>query len=100
VEGKPQRVHLERAAARGHKAAIAALARVPEVPQEGEYLWEYFLELSLGRGAGPMGSSSLSYRDVEAWCRLMDRRLAPHEVQAVLLIDAAIRDPGELEEDE
>jgi hypothetical protein len=100
VDGAPQRVHLERAAARGHRAAIEALARVPELPEEGEYLWQYFLEVSLGRGAGPMGASGLSYRDVEAWCRLMDRRLAPHEVQALLLLDSAVRDPGELEEDE
>ena len=47
-----------------------------------------------------MGASSMSYQDIEAWCRLMDRRLAPHEVQALLMLDAAIRHPGDLEEDD
>jgi hypothetical protein len=93
-------VHLERAAQRGVASAIAALERVPEVPDEIEYLWGLYHELSLGRGVGAMGANSLSYQDVEAWCRLMDRRIAPHEVQALLLLDAAVRHPGEIEEDE
>lgn len=85
------RVHLERAAAHGKKVAQARLAAVPEIPAEIEYLWDYYSELALGRGSGPMGTSSISYQDVEAWCRLMDRRLAPHEVFGLLLVDAAIR---------
>ena len=100
MNGAPQRVHLERAAARGVTAAIEALEQVPEIPDELTYLWTLYHELSLGRGVGPMGASSMSYQDIEAWCRLMDRRIAPHEVQGLLMLDAAIRHPGDLEEDE
>lgn len=48
----------------------------------------------VGRSGGGMeGLAPLSYQAVEAWARLMDVRLHPWEVDALMELDAAIRCP-------
>lgn len=46
------------------------------------------------------GPAPVTYLDIEAWARLTDRRLEPHEVQALTEIDRAVRYPGPEPEDE
>ncbi len=41
------------------------------------------------------GVAPLSYQEIESWMRLTQIVLAPHEVNALILIDAALRQPDE-----
>lgn len=43
---------------------------VPDVPENGEYLWAWFQELSSGRGNNELGVLPLSWADMDAWARL------------------------------
>lgn len=45
------------------------------------------------------GAAPLSYATIEAWSRLTDTRVEPHEVDALLMLDAAIRHSEEPKED-
>lgn len=49
------------------------------------------------------GLAPLSHAEVGAWARLMDVEPEPHEVEALMILDAAIREPdpggGEAEQE-
>lgn len=93
------RSHLEKAAASGHLGAIADLDG-PGVPDALEYLLDYYEELAFSRGVGWSGMEPLTYSDVLAWCHLMDHFLEPHEVSALMAMDAASRFPGKVERED
>jgi len=101
-EGSTQQAHLEMAARMGHPGAEWAKRQLeePEFPEELAYLWDWHTELSLARGEGFSGAAALTYTDIEAWTRLMDTHPEPHEVQALLILDAAIRHPGDDADDD
>jgi hypothetical protein len=82
-----RRAHLEEAAARGNPHAIAALAG-PEFPEALHYLWERFERLDAMREAGFHGPARFSPPFLDAAGRLLGWRLAPHEVEALMLLDA------------
>jgi len=44
-----------------------------------------------------MGLAPLSYPALAAWARLMDVALEPHEAEALMVLDAVMRCPGESE---
>jgi hypothetical protein len=81
------REHLLRAAERGSKGARAELESAPPIPDDMRYLWGYFQEVSLGRGAGGMGMSGLTWETVHAWMLRMDRHLTPYQIEALLVLD-------------
>jgi hypothetical protein len=88
----PRRVHLQRAAERGDRRAAAALEG-PEYPEEFVYLYRWALEL-LGRsGVGMSGYAPLSYGTIADWVRLTGTEIYPHEVRALLQLDAVLRNP-------
>ena len=101
-EGSTQRAHLEMAARMGHAGAERAKQQLkePPFPEELAYLWEWLMELSLARGEGWSGAAAISYSDIEAWTRLMDTHPEPHDVQALLVLDAAMRNPGDGTDDD
>jgi hypothetical protein len=70
----------------------------PEMPEEVAYLWDYLLELDRARRYGFNGPEGLTYVDLDAWCRLTDRVLEPHEVEALMMLDMALRAPPTEEE--
>lgn len=70
-----------------------ALLSGPECPEELDYLWLWFLEISAGRGEGMNGEASLSYASIDAWSRLTDTEIAPHEVHAIFALDFISRHP-------
>ena len=39
------------------------------------------------------GLAPLGYATVEAWARLMDVEVEPHEVEALMVLDAVMRNP-------
>jgi hypothetical protein len=93
-DGATRRAYLERSAARGNPASIAAL-RGPEYPEELEYLLGWAQQL-LGRsGVGMDGAAPLGYSTVADWSRLAGIDIEPHEVDALMALDAVMRHPAE-----
>ncbi|MBA3891944.1 MAG: hypothetical protein H0X64_15600 [Gemmatimonadaceae bacterium] len=91
-DGVPERVHLERAASMGHRGSREKLARY-ELPEPVEYLLEWFRELAATRRVGMTGTEPLSYADIDAWARQTRRTPTSEEVQALIRLDGASRDP-------
>lgn len=44
---------------------------------------------------GAHGPAPITYQDVDAWARLMDRQPEPYEVDALMKLDSAMRNPGD-----
>jgi hypothetical protein len=87
------RSHLE-VLARHSPVARAALEG-PEGPEALDYLHEWAVSL-LGRsGVGMDGYAPLGYATVAAWAQLMAITVAPHEVEALMMLDAVMRHPGD-----
>lgn len=87
-DGAGARAHLRRAAERGGAGSVNAL-RVPDFPESLDYLYDWFRAQS--RGEAVHGPALLTHRDVLAWADLMQTAPEPHEVQALLDLDAAWR---------
>ncbi len=60
-----------------------------EVPEGGECLWNWFQELSAGRGNNGFGPTAISWADIEAWARLTAIELTPYETLTLRSMDAA-----------
>lgn len=58
-------------------------------------LWARFQALDGAREAGQYGLAAITHVQIDAANRLHDWRLQPHEVQALLMLDVAIRFPEE-----
>ena len=89
-DGHTLREHLLASAKRGSEYAQGVLNELVECPQlmEDYVLWAYQLH---GRsGVGMAGVAPLSYTNVEAWMRLMDISLEPYEIDALMVLDAAM----------
>ena len=89
-DGSTMREHWEHAAARGSVAARAKL-EAPEFPEQLSYLWSWTLELHGRSGVSMAGLNPLTYQTLDAWARLTGRDPMPHEVEALILLDAALR---------
>jgi hypothetical protein len=88
----PRRVHLAAAAARGNAAARAALAG-PDCPDALRHVLEWARELHGRSGVGMAGLAPLAYGTIADWARLTGRRPRPHEVEALITLDAVLRHP-------
>ena len=58
------------------------------LPEEAQYLWEWFAELSNSRQSGGFGPNPISHLDMQAWASLKRLTLEPFEVDALRAIDA------------
>jgi len=80
-------------AAKSRAAATRTKARHaldgPPYPAELAYLDAWSLELVGRSGAGASGPAPLTYESIAAWADMTERRPAPHEVRALMLLDAA-----------
>lgn len=97
-DGATLRAHLEAAAPRSVSARAALDG--PECPECLEYLRDWAYELHGRSGVGMDGAAPLNPVVVEAWARLYRLDIEPHEYEALVSIDAAMRHPGEAEPDE
>lgn len=91
-DGVTRRAHLEASAARGNATAEAALEG-PPYPEPLRALHGWAMELVGRSGADLNGLAPLTYGTIADWARLTGRFPRPHEVRALLLLDAAIRRP-------
>lgn len=89
---------MESAAARS--PAARKLLEGPECPEELEYLLRWARELARTRAVGMNGAEGITYPMIEAWARLTAREPSALEVEGLLLIDAAMRFPGDGGEEE
>lgn len=71
----------------------------PECPEELEYLLAWARELARTRTVGMNGPDGFTYPMIESWARLTGHEPTPLEVEALFLIDGAMRFPGEPEKD-
>lgn len=93
-DGATLRDYLEARAPRS--AAARAALEGPECPEELLYLLRWGHALYGRSGVSEVGVAPLGYVTLESWARQMDVCPAPqpHEVEALMLIDAALRQPG------
>ena len=91
---KSQRQHLEIAARAGNAEAIALL-KEPPLPYCLEYLWQRYMVLHNTRSYTEFGMLPVTGDSVQAWSKLLDWRMKPHEIEALIAIDAAYRNPEE-----
>ena len=65
----------------------------PPMPEELRYLREWVQELYGRSGVGAVGVNPLTYTTIMDWAVLTDRSVQPHEVQALMALDAVMRFP-------
>jgi len=87
-----EQAHFEELARRGNATAIAWLEG-PEMPEALTPLWRRFLALDASRGVNEAGLMPLTYPDVRAYAALTDWQPEPHEADALMELDRAIRFP-------
>lgn len=63
----------------------------PPIPPAALYLWRWFCELERTRQLGEHGVQAMTYTEIAAWARLTERTPYPHEVDALLALDVAVR---------
>jgi hypothetical protein len=66
----------------------------PEVSRPVAYLWGWYMELARTAHMTEHGPQPIGYPDIEAWARLTGRNPMAHEVEALLMLDMALRVPG------
>lgn len=81
------RDHLEKVPVELLSQEDRELLEGPDFPHGFEYLWQWYTELSAGRGSGGMGPAPISYEGIEAWSRLTKRDVTPWEVDTIKMID-------------
>lgn len=108
TDGFPVRAHMERrllriAAQHGeaHPDTIRAQRALdgPPVPDPVAYLLRWSYEVYGRSGVGMDGFAPLSFTTIRDWAVLTGRAIEPHEVQALLLLDAIRHHPPKEQDD-
>jgi len=98
-DGSTLRAHLEAKVRRGDQRALEQLEG-PEPPWEFMYLADWAYSLCGRSGVSMDGLAPLSYECIKAWAELMGTAPSPLEIQALIQLDAVIRKPEPLDEEE
>lgn len=92
------RSHLEESARRGNVESEKELDGAVAYPDAVAYLHRWSLELYGRSGMSSAGMAPLGYGTIADWSRLTDQHPEPHEVDALLRLDAAMRHTPAIEE--
>lgn len=65
----------------------------PPAPVALEYLLRWSWELHGRSGVGMDGYAPLTFTAIRDWAVLTEREIEPHEVQALMVLDAVRRNP-------
>lgn len=87
----------ERKHGNGSAEHVREMAKLdgPPYPVSLQYLLDWSDDLYGRTGITPDGTfAPLTWRDIESWARMTDRRPLPHEVRALMALDAARRAPA------
>jgi len=78
-----------------HPEVIRAQAELdgPPAPPALQYLLSWSWELHGRSGVGMDGYAPLTFTTIRDWAVLTEREIEPHEVQALLVMDAVRRNP-------
>lgn len=71
----------------------ASVLEGPEVSRPVAYLWGWYMELARTAQVTQAGVQPIGYGEIDAWARLTGRSPMPHEVEALLQLDMALRVP-------
>lgn len=102
VEGFAVRTHFDRRLQRvlatkgeDHPDTVMAQQELegPAAPEPVQYLLRWSWEMYGRSGVSMDGVAPLSYTTIRDWAVLTDRAIDPHEVQALLVLDAVRRNP-------
>ena len=90
-DGFTTRTHMEGLAARG-KADASVLRDLagPPFPDCLSYLWDWTQQVHGRSGFSQVGLQPLSYTTIADWARLKDVQPKPHEVEAMIVLDAIL----------
>ncbi|MGX5719928.1 phage tail assembly chaperone [Shinella zoogloeoides] len=66
-----------------------ALIQEPEIPEEGEHLWEWFWHLSGRRMQGMDGPLALTYPEIRSWSEMTGEVLLREEMAVLIGMDDA-----------
>ncbi len=80
---------MENDARQGGLDSQALLAAVPKLPPAGEYLWNYFHQLSATRRRGEWGPVGLTRAEIHDWEQDEGISLERWERRTILAIDAS-----------
>lgn len=61
----------------------------PDIPEDGKILWDWFWELSEGRGSNGFGWLPLTWTDMDAWARIAGIDLQPWQAGIIRAMDRA-----------
>lgn len=64
-----------------------ALIQEPDIPEEGEHLWEWFWHLSSRRGQGMDGPMALTYAELVAWSEIAGEIILREEITIIVGMD-------------
>lgn len=70
----------------------------PDYPLQVRYLWNWFVELSKGRSAGPMAANAINWSDMSAYFSLIGVRPMRWELNALRALDDAYLESRSREE--
>lgn len=89
VDGVPLRTHLE---SLENQTGITPEKLIDFGPPfQLEHIWNWYEEVTIGRGSDGFGPAALSYADIYAWVSLLKIEISPWEVKALRLIDQTFR---------
>lgn len=88
-DGTSKRAHLESAAQSGNAVAQAELDQLPRLPEAGDYLWDWFMQLHRARGSSGFAPNTISWTEIDAWARRRRLELDRWEADALRELDAA-----------
>ncbi len=86
-DGTTRRAHLESAERQTGPRPVDLDG--PELPADGSHIWQWFLELSAGRGSNGFGPDPISWLDLLAWMALTGTITRPAEIDAIMALDRA-----------
>jgi hypothetical protein len=92
-EGATLRDALRELARRGRTDVLEKL-NGPRLPRTVRYLLDWTRDIRRGVGRDTNGLAPLTWVSLDAWARHTDHQPAPHEVDAIFLLDAVMRDPS------
>lgn len=61
---------------------------LPEIPDDGEYLWRWFRALSRARGSNGFGPMAITYSEISAWSQMTGAEPDGFEIRTIMAMDA------------
>lgn len=58
------------------------------LPDTLEYIWRDFLELNDARTSNGMSINPISYTEIDAWKRLMNKQVTAQDIELIKRLDA------------